>query len=268
MYRLRFRISMSLDGDVAGPHQSVDHPRSASAACRLHEWVVPLKAWREMHGMDGGEARGRATPTRRGADRRRRRHDHGPEDVRRPRRGRGTRARPWNGWWGENPPFHHPVFVLTHHPPAPDADLRRGHVVPLRHGGHPGGPRRGAPRRGSQGRPLCRRRRQHRAPVPRLGADRRDGDQPGPRAPGCRRAALQGRGRHLRELDARAHRRGTERNAPQIYEGAPRGGTGGPMIRVGMRPGLGLRNGGAGRGASLSPYSRRKRRSGGVPASK
>jgi hypothetical protein len=52
--RLRFKISMSLDGYVAGPRQSVDNPLGIGGM-RLHEWVFPLTAWRAMQGLPGGE---------------------------------------------------------------------------------------------------------------------------------------------------------------------------------------------------------------------
>ena len=55
MSRLRFTISMSLDGFVAGPNQSMDDPLGVGGM-RLHEWVFPLAVWRAMHGLDGGEA--------------------------------------------------------------------------------------------------------------------------------------------------------------------------------------------------------------------
>ena len=51
---MRFRISMSLDGYVAGPSQSVKDPIGVGGM-RLHEWVFPLAAWRSMQGMEGGE---------------------------------------------------------------------------------------------------------------------------------------------------------------------------------------------------------------------
>lgn len=54
MSKLRFRISMSLDGFVAGPNQSVDNPLGIGGM-RLHEWAFPLTAWRAMHGLPGGE---------------------------------------------------------------------------------------------------------------------------------------------------------------------------------------------------------------------
>ena len=54
MARLRFNISVSLDGFVAGPDQSVENPLGIGGE-QLHEWVVALAAWREQHGMEGGE---------------------------------------------------------------------------------------------------------------------------------------------------------------------------------------------------------------------
>jgi dihydrofolate reductase len=114
--RVRFRISMSLDGYVAGPSQSVENPLGVGGE-RLHEWVVPLAAWRAMHGLEAGEvsesskvveeslANVGATIMGRNMF-----GGHpGPWDA----------AKPWNGWWGDNPPFHHPVFVLTHHARPP-----------------------------------------------------------------------------------------------------------------------------------------------------
>ena len=54
MSMLRFMISMSLDGFVAGPSQSVDNPLGIGGM-RLHEWVIELEAWRGQHGLEGGE---------------------------------------------------------------------------------------------------------------------------------------------------------------------------------------------------------------------
>jgi dihydrofolate reductase len=107
---------MSLDGFVAGPSQSVDNPLGIGGE-RLHEWVVPLEVWRAMHALQGGEinestrvvedsfANIGATVMGRNMFG----GYPGPWDA----------EKPWNGWWGDNPPFHHPVFVLTHHPRAP-----------------------------------------------------------------------------------------------------------------------------------------------------
>jgi dihydrofolate reductase len=107
---------MSLDGFVAGPDQSPLNPIGVGGM-RLHEWVFPLRAWRAMHGMPGGEVNESnrvveesmaglgATIMGRNMF-----GGHpGPWDP----------SRPWNGWWGANPPYHHPVFVLTHHAREP-----------------------------------------------------------------------------------------------------------------------------------------------------
>ena len=116
MSRLRLKISMSLDGFVAGPSQSVDNPLGIGGM-RLHEWVFPLRVWRAMQGLEGGEAN---ESTRVVEDSlanigatvmgRNMFGGHpGPWDAK----------KPWNGWWGADPPFHHPVSVLTQHARAP-----------------------------------------------------------------------------------------------------------------------------------------------------
>jgi dihydrofolate reductase len=107
---------MSLDGFVAGPNQSVEHPLGIGGE-RLHEWAFALKSFRDQHGMEGGEVNESTTVIEEllvdiGATIMGRNMfggHPGPWDA----------ASPWNGWWGENPPFHHPVFVLTHHPREP-----------------------------------------------------------------------------------------------------------------------------------------------------
>ena len=112
MSRLRFKISMSLDGFVAGPSQSVDNPLGIGGM-RLHEWAFPLAAWRAMHGLEGGETNESARVVEESLANigatvmgRNMFGGHpGPWDAR----------KPWNGWWGADPPFRHPVFVLTHH---------------------------------------------------------------------------------------------------------------------------------------------------------
>jgi dihydrofolate reductase len=106
-------LSMSLDGYVAGPNQTLEEPLGRGGE-QLHEWAFRLKSFREQHGMSGGES--------------------GPDDevVQEWLAGSGAvvmgrqmfsgGAGPWesdpnaDGWWGDNPPFHAPVFVLTHHP--------------------------------------------------------------------------------------------------------------------------------------------------------
>jgi dihydrofolate reductase len=116
MRKVRFRISLSLDGFVAGPSQSVANPIGIGGM-RLHEWVFPLKAWRAMHGLEGGEASDSNRVIEEslvgvGATLMGRNMFGGQP-------GPWSAEAPWNGWWGANPPFHHPVFVLTHHPRAP-----------------------------------------------------------------------------------------------------------------------------------------------------
>jgi dihydrofolate reductase len=116
MSKLRFTISMSLDGFVAGPRQSVEDPLGIGGE-RLHEWAVSLAAWRAMHGMPGGEVNESTRVL-----------EESMADVGATIMGRNMfgghpgawdAGKPWNGWWGDNPPFHHPVFVLTHHARAP-----------------------------------------------------------------------------------------------------------------------------------------------------
>lgn len=114
--KLRLKISMSLDGFVAGPNQSVDHPLGLGGM-RLHQWVFPLTAWRATHGLEGGEVTASSAIVEESVANigatimgRNMFGGHpGPWDP----------TAPWNGWWGQNPPFHHPVFVLTHHRRAP-----------------------------------------------------------------------------------------------------------------------------------------------------
>jgi dihydrofolate reductase len=114
--KLRFRISMSLDGFVAGPDQSVDNPLGVGGM-RLHEWVFPLSAWRAMHGLEGGEVNASTAVV-----------EESLANIGATVMGRNMfgghpgpwkAKEPWNGWWGANPPFHHPVFVLTHHAREP-----------------------------------------------------------------------------------------------------------------------------------------------------
>lgn len=104
-------FSMSLDGYVAGPEQSIDDPLG-KGGMRLHEWAFATRSFRSAHGMDGGEegldddwlARGEVGigATIMG------RNMFGP--IRGP-----WPDDDWKGWWGDDPPYHHPVFVLTHH---------------------------------------------------------------------------------------------------------------------------------------------------------
>ena len=134
MAKVRFRIAMSLDGYVAGPGQSLNDPIGVGGM-RLHEWVFPLAAWRSMHGLPGGEVN-ESTPIVEESM-----ANLGATVMGRNMFGGGpgpwSAEKPWNGWWGDNPPYHHPVFVLTHHERAPLA-ARGRHHVPFRHAGHRG----------------------------------------------------------------------------------------------------------------------------------
>jgi dihydrofolate reductase len=113
---LRLNITMSLDGYVAGPDQSVENPLGKGGE-KLHEWAFAVRSFRQTHGMEGGET--------------------GPNDEVAAEstqnigatimgrnmfgggRGPWPNNPPWNGWWGDNPPYHTPVFVLTHHSRKP-----------------------------------------------------------------------------------------------------------------------------------------------------
>jgi len=115
MSKLRFNITMSLDGFVAGPDQSEQNPLGVGGE-RLHEWIVPLRAFRETHGEEGGEVNA-STPVVEGYF-----ENVGATVMGRNMFGGGPGPwgdNQWTGWWGDNPPFHHPVFVLTHHAREP-----------------------------------------------------------------------------------------------------------------------------------------------------
>jgi dihydrofolate reductase len=106
-------ITTSLDGYVAGPNPTLEDPLGEGGE-QLHDWIVKNEAWRAAHGLEGGE---RNTDS-----------DHFERMLERQgaivmgRRMFSGGEGPWeddpnaNGWWGDNPPFHKPVFVLTHHP--------------------------------------------------------------------------------------------------------------------------------------------------------
>ena len=116
MSKLRVQsFGVSIDGYGAGPDQDLDNPLGVNGP-ELMEWFLETRVWRKMHGQDGGETgldneiaeRGLAGlgawilgrnmfgPIR----------GPWPDDS-------------WKGWWGDEPPYHTPVFVLTHHPRAP-----------------------------------------------------------------------------------------------------------------------------------------------------
>jgi dihydrofolate reductase len=116
MPKLKVDISMSLDGFVAGPNPTLEDPLGEGGE-RLHEWVLAVQGWRRMHGLTGGETN---------VD-----NDVVEEGLRNTgatvmgRRMFSGGEGPWeddpnaDAWWGDDPPFHHPVFVLTHHAREP-----------------------------------------------------------------------------------------------------------------------------------------------------
>jgi dihydrofolate reductase len=116
MSKLTVDISISLDGFVAGLNQTLDQPLGEGGE-GLHEWAYTLASWRRSHGRSGGETNADSeivdeTLRSTGATVMGRRMFSG---------GAGA----WdddpkaNGWWGDEPPFRHPVFVLTHHAREP-----------------------------------------------------------------------------------------------------------------------------------------------------
>ena len=108
-------FSLSLDGFGAGPDQSLENPLGRNGG-EMFQWFFPTRAFREMQGAEGGET--------------------GPDDDfgRRSMAGFGAfiigrnmfgpvrgdwGGNDWQGWWGDNPPYHAPTFVLTHHARPP-----------------------------------------------------------------------------------------------------------------------------------------------------
>jgi dihydrofolate reductase len=115
MSKLRLNLTMSLDGFVAGPDQSEQDPLGVGGM-QLHQWLLPLKAFRETHGEEGGEMNA-STPIAEGILK-----NAGATIMGRNMFGGGPGAwgeKPWTGYWGDDPPYHHPVFVLTHHARQP-----------------------------------------------------------------------------------------------------------------------------------------------------
>lgn len=110
MTKLRFQIAMSLDGFIAGPNQSEENPLG-EGGMQLHEWAFALAAWRERHGQEGGEVNASTEVV-----------EESLENVGATVMGRNMFGgegpwgdEPWQGWWGDEPPFHTPVFIMTHH---------------------------------------------------------------------------------------------------------------------------------------------------------
>jgi dihydrofolate reductase len=112
MSKLKCHISISLDGYVAGPNQSEQEPLGEGGE-RLHDWVVALAAWREAHDEEGGEANASTAVVEEA------RANIGAAIMGRnmfgPIGGGPWVDDQWKGWWGDNPPYHYPVYVVTHH---------------------------------------------------------------------------------------------------------------------------------------------------------
>jgi dihydrofolate reductase len=116
MSKVRFQLAISLDGYVAGPDQSVDNPLGVRGD-RLHEWAYKLDVWRKQQGEEGGESNASSAVL-----------EEVQSNIGAVVMGRnmfGGGPGPWNerdvwkGWWGDEPPFHTPVYVLTHHSREP-----------------------------------------------------------------------------------------------------------------------------------------------------
>jgi dihydrofolate reductase len=112
--KLRANISVSADGYVAGPNQSIETPLGVGGES-LHEWLIALRAWREPHGKEGGEENASSGVVEESQA------NLGAEIMGRGKFGGGPGpwSDEWRGWWGEDPPFHMPVFVVTHHEREP-----------------------------------------------------------------------------------------------------------------------------------------------------
>jgi dihydrofolate reductase len=115
MSKVRAYISVSVDGYGAGPNQSVENPLGEGGES-LHEWLIALRAWRESHGLEGGEVNASSTVVEESLA------NIGAEIMGRGKFGGGPGPwgdDAWQGWWGDEPPFHMPVFVVTHHEREP-----------------------------------------------------------------------------------------------------------------------------------------------------
>jgi dihydrofolate reductase len=122
MSKLRCHISISADGFVAGPGQSEENPLGERGEL-LHGWAVSLAAWRAPHAREGGEENASSrimAETLAGV---------GAGIMGRnmfgPIGGGDWGDGRWKGWWGDDPPYHNDVYVLTHHPREP-AEMEGG----------------------------------------------------------------------------------------------------------------------------------------------
>ena len=112
MTAVRADLTVSLDGFVAAPNASLEHPLGEGCE-RLHEWAFETASFRRQHGLEGGEANTDSDVVQESLD--------ATGAVIMGRRMFSGGEGPWSadpnadGWWGDDPPFHVPVFVLTHH---------------------------------------------------------------------------------------------------------------------------------------------------------
>jgi dihydrofolate reductase len=115
MGRVRASLSVSADGYMAGPGQSVEDPLGVGGRA-LHEWAFRTRAFRGLHDLDGGDAG--TVDDRVAAE-----HLVGVGATVMGRHMFGGEVPwgddPWRGWWGDDPPYHHPVYVLTRHARPP-----------------------------------------------------------------------------------------------------------------------------------------------------
>jgi dihydrofolate reductase len=116
MSRLRCHISISADGYVAGPGQSEESPLGEGGE-RLHDWAVSLAAWRAPHEKGGGELNASSQVMAESLA------NLGAGVMGRnmfgPVHGGDWGDGAWKGWWGDDPPYHNDVYVVTHHPREP-----------------------------------------------------------------------------------------------------------------------------------------------------
>jgi dihydrofolate reductase len=108
------QLSVSLDGFIAGPNQSLENPLG-EGGMRLHEWAFSNASWRAQHGLDGGERNADSEVI-----------EEATQGVGAYLMGRkmfgggdGPWDENWTGWWGDEPPYHAPAFVLSRHPREP-----------------------------------------------------------------------------------------------------------------------------------------------------
>jgi dihydrofolate reductase len=116
-------FGLSIDGYGAGPHQDLEHPLGVGGEA-LFEWFFATRTWREKHNEDGGEVGVDDDFASRGFE------NVGAWIIGRNMFGPLRGAWPdeaWKGWWGDEPPYHVPVFVLTHYRRAP-LEMRGGTI--------------------------------------------------------------------------------------------------------------------------------------------